>query len=322
MTIDKNAYKAALESVAYFHQPEAGFLRLEDRDRIDFLQRQSTNDLRQVKVNRTVSTVLTSPTARIQDVFCVIDEGEWLGVVTLPGRSAETAKFLRDRIFFSDQVRVHELSAEVAQILLIGPQLDGFMEKLGLHSPKPDHMIQGRIADQPIKVLSQSILTSTGYRMLVPVSIVDVILEALDGAKATALDVETFAILRVEAGLPGPDGELVADYTPLEVQLEKLISDSKGCYTGQEVIARQITYNKVTKKLVGIRLSDPVQVGAAIKVEGKSAGRLTSVVNSPRFGPIGLGVIRSQYCDPGTAISIPREGGSVAGGEITALPFK
>ena len=115
-----DSYEAALKNAVFSHQLQAGFLRVAKRDRVDFLQRQTTNDLRLVTTDRSISTVLTSPTARIQDVFCVIEEGESLGVITLPGRAAETTKFLRSRIFFSDQVAVNNISADVAQILLFG----------------------------------------------------------------------------------------------------------------------------------------------------------------------------------------------------------
>ena len=72
MMTNLQAYEAALKIAAYFYQPQAGFLRLSGADRVDFLQRQTTNDLRQLTASRTVSTVLTSSTARILDVFCVI----------------------------------------------------------------------------------------------------------------------------------------------------------------------------------------------------------------------------------------------------------
>ena len=301
-----DAYEAALKDAAYFHQPQTGFLRVMDHDRVDFLQRQTTNDLGQLAVDRVVSTVLTSPTARILDLFCVTDEGESLGVVPLPGRTAETLKFLRGRIFFSDKVRVEDISADIVQILLVGPRVDSVLEKLDLQPPAPDHIIRWEIEDQLISVIGQKILAGIGYCLLVPVASLDTIVGVLDAAGVSSLDPETFEILRVEAGQPGPVSELVDTYTPLEVGLGKLISDSKGCYTGQEIIARQITYDKVAKVLVGIKLSDLAGAGAEIKADGKSAGILTSATKSPRFGSVGLAVVRRQYAKAGTNVLITR----------------
>lgn len=315
------AYQAALKSAAYYHQPQTGFLRVSDHDRVDFLQRQTTNDLRQLAVDGVVSTVLTSPTARILDLFLITDEGEALGVIPLPGRAAETSKFLRGRIFFSDKVRVEDISADVAQILLFGPQVDDILEKLGLQTPSPDHLIREELADQPITVFGQKTLADIGYRFIAPVTALDTIVGALDTAGIVSLDPETFEILRVESGQPGPVGELVDAYTPLEVGLGEFISDSKGCYTGQEIIARQITYDKVAKILVGIKIKELVTVGVELKVDGKSAGTLTSVAKSPRFGPIGLAVVRRQYAEIGTGFSIACSDDSVTSGEIVSLPF-
>jgi folate-binding protein YgfZ len=88
---------------------------------------------------------------------------------------------------------------------------------------------------------------------------------------------------------------LVEAYTPLEVGLDNYISDSKGCYTGQEIIARQVTYGKVTKHLVGLALSDVIEPGGNLEMDGKSIGTLTSIAQSPRFGVIGLGVVRRPH---------------------------
>ena len=321
MIPDIDAYEAALKSTAYYHQPQAGFLRVAGRDRLGFLQRQTTNDLRHLVADNCVSTVLTSPTARIMDVLCVFDEGEWLGLVTLPGRNENTSKFLRARIFFSDQITLDDASGSLSQILLFGPQKDSILEKLGLQPPALDHAIRAEIANQSITVIGQKNLMETGYRLLVPTTSVDAVFDVLDEAGVARLDPETYETLRVEAGQPGPTGELVDVHTPLEVGLRELISDSKGCYTGQEVIARQITYDKIAKKLVGIQLSDWVGVGVEIKIEGKSAGSLTSVVDSPRFGLIGLAVVRRQYCEEGCEISMVGEDGSAASGKIADLPF-
>jgi folate-binding protein YgfZ len=314
-------YQAALKSAAYFVQPQAGFLRLTDSGRVDFLQRQTTNDLHQLSADRVVSTVLTSSIARILDVFSIIEERESLGVVSLPGRAAETAKFLRTRIFFTDKVRVDDISADIVQIRLVGPQADNILETLGIQTPAPEYFIRWELAGTLVTVIGLETLVGTQYRFVAPVIASTVITDALEAAGAVALDAKTAEILRVETGQPGPQDELVDSYTPLEVGLEDFVSDSKGCYTGQEVIARQITYDKVTKKLVGIKLDRPAAVGAELNADGKSAGILTSAANSPRFGLIGLGVVRRQYAENGTKFSVVGKDDSINSGEIVSLPF-
>jgi folate-binding protein YgfZ len=314
-------YQAALEGAAYFVQPQSGLLRLTDRGRVDFLQRQTTNDLRSLSADRVVSTVLTSPIAHIIDVFSIMDEGESLSVVSLPGRAAETVKFLRARIFFTDKVRVEDISADNVQILLVGPHVNKILEGLGIQIPAPGHLIRCELAGKPVTIIGQETQAGVECRLIAPVTASKAITEVLEAANAVSLDAETVEILRVETGQPGPQSELVDSYTPLEVGLGKFISDSKGCYTGQEVITRQITYDKVTKNMVGTKIDSPAAVGAELNVDGKSAGTLTSSINSPRFGRIGLAVVRRQYAEIGTKFSVMGKDDSTIDGEIVSLPF-
>ncbi len=316
------AYEAAVNDIAYHVQPNVGLFRLNGSDRVDFLQRQTTNDLRLLTDENILSTVLTSPTARILDVFYVVDEGESLIVISLPRRASETLKFLRGRIFFSDRVSIDDLSNDFAQILLLGPRKDTLLEKMSLQPPALDQVSRFEVAGKTIAILVQKISNSLAYRLLVPLPSLEAILTELKSGGATPLNSDTFEILRVEAGRPGFANELSDNYTPLEVHLHNMISNSKGCYTGQEIIARQITYDKVTKNLVGVKLWAPAPVDAKIVVDGKSIGSLTSVVQSPRFGVIGLAVVRRQYREVGTKISILGKDDLSIEGEVVDLPFK
>jgi folate-binding Fe-S cluster repair protein YgfZ len=104
------------------------------------------------------------------------------------------------------------------------------------------------------------------------------------------------------------------------MNLDVAISSVKGCYTGQEIIARQITYDKVTRRLVGLRLESPVDPMVAIQVDGRTVGAITSVAASPRWGLIALAVIKRPHHEPGTAVTVLYEGRSVSA-TTTVLPF-
>jgi tRNA-modifying protein YgfZ len=185
-----------------------------------------------------------------------------------------------------------------------------------------NHVVNNEINQKPVTVIAQEINFEVGYRIVAQKESCATILENLDTSGMVAVTSDIFEILRVEAGKPGAVNELTDAYTPLEVQLQDMISDSKGCYTGQEIIARQITYDKVTKNLVGIKLSGFVDAGANLEVGNKSAGVLTSVVHSPRFGPIGLGIVRRPYRKIGTHLSAQNEAVSDVEGIVAELPFR
>ena len=98
--------------------------------------------------------------------------------------------------------------------------------------------------------------------------------------------------------------------------MEHAVSGNKGCYPGQEVIARQLTYDKVTQRLVGLRLDEPVAPGGRLLAEGKPVGVITSAAVSPRFGAIALGVVKRPHHEVGT----PAGGRDERYAELAALP--
>ena len=172
-----------------------------------------------------------------------------------------------------------------------------------------------------MQVLSASRATSLGIQLLLPTGSTAALLDALVLAGFAALDETQYDLLRIEAGLPASGRELSQEYTPLETGLAGGISESKGCYTGQEIIARQITYDKVTQRLCGVRLEQPAPTGQRLWVDGRPAGTLTSTAISPRFGAIALAVAKRPYDQPGTHVLVGETAESGQTGLIAPIPF-
>ena len=321
-------YDAAQQGAVFFPQTESGYLRIGREDQVAFLQRQTTNDVTALQPGRALVTVLTSATARILDVLYLLKESDAIDALTLPGFGEKTASFLKSRIFFNDNVTVDNLSTLVAQADLFGPQAEAVLKKLGVEQiPGKDEVVSIQLAGEDLRVLSSDPIFGMGYRLLAPAESADPIYQALEEAGALKIAPDIYLTLRVEAGQPEAGYELTDDYTPLETGLETAISGSKGCYTGQEVIARQITYDKVTQRLCGLRLSTWVEPGARVWAAGKPVGTLTSSVESPQFGPIALAILKRPFYEPGTAVTVsnPEEAGIPGEAGISAvvspLPF-
>jgi folate-binding protein YgfZ len=139
--------------------------------------------------------------------------------------------------------------------------------------------------------------------------------QALTNLGAVNMGEDAWECLRIEQGRPKPDAELTEDYNPLEVGLWQTISFSKGCYIGQETIARLNTYKGVKQHLWGVKLTGSVAVGTVMTVDGEKVGILTSC--SEIDGEIrGLGYVRSKAGGVGLKVMV----GEVAG-EIIDLPF-
>lgn len=319
-SIDLPGYEKALNEAAYYLIPSSGFLQLGGPDRVDFLQRQTTNDLNALSPEHTLVTTLTSPTARVLDVLTLMPEDDKIGALTLPGRATQTAAYLQSRIFFMDNVTVSDVSAHFAQIELLGPQVGSIMTALSL-GKLPE---EGEIISTEINDLAMRAFNTLGSELclLVPTENVGNVLATLDKIGVHQLDTDNYEVLRVEAGLPAPGHELTEDYTPLETGLAETVSMTKGCFTGQEVIARQVNFDKVTKRLVGLRLAEAVNPGTAVRSfeNSQPAGIITSTTASPRFGPIALAVLKRPFDQPGTQL-IAKQGANSINATVLNLPF-
>ena len=304
----------------YFHGSASGVLRITGEDRLDFIQRQSTNDLAQLRPDTHLATVLTNPAARILDVLRIFEfDPDVYGAVTLPDRGPETTHFLKRRIFFNDQVRLEDQSAEYA-VISMSWESDAAAKLFGVDPIPAGATVQAEIGGADSRILGLDDPLGKGCLAIVPRAQLEDVRAALEAAGGAELAVDEIERRRIEHGIPGR-GELIEDFTPLETGLAPFVSDTKGCYTGQEVIARQITYDKVTKGLVGIHLSGSAEAGSQVRTGDGRIGRLTSVVETPELGWIGLAVLKHPHDQPGKEVQIQNGEGEIIA-TVVDLPFR
>jgi folate-binding protein YgfZ len=219
-----------------------------------------------------------------------------------------------------DRIRILDKSNEYDQIDLEGAATDAVLLALGVPPPQEGTIWQGKVEEIEVCVLSRPGFLGNAFRLVVQQESTGRLTDLLQKAGAQRLSTHSYTVARVEYGKPGADFELTEAYTPLEVDLGHAISISKGCYTGQEVIARQINYDKITRHLVGLYLNSPAQNGLSISSEGSPVGHVTSAVVSPRYGPIALGVVRRPFDKPETILTV--EGSDQVKAKVTKLPFR
>jgi aminomethyltransferase len=129
----------------------------------------------------------------------------------------------------------------------------------------------------------------------------DLIWEALTTAGLVGADPSAFEYLRVAAGQPRFGAEITQDYIPLEADLWADVSFNKGCYTGQEIIARMESRGRLAKRLVALRAAAPLATGAGITAAGKIAGSITSAAIGPD-GAVALGYVKTAALDQETPL--------------------
>jgi folate-binding protein YgfZ len=297
-------YRTLRTGAAVLPKPDAGVLRLAGADRVDFLQRMTTNNILALKPGGSCVTVLTSPTAKIVHVFTVLAWPEELLLLPAAGETAALERHLRGQIFFMDQVEVAAVGADRLRLRLMGPGADGVLAPLGLDFAGAEDGAW-READGLLAV-RQIAYDVPGYELVVAKDQEARVTPALECAGVVTLpDSAAYTALRVELGRPAPGRELVGEYNPLEAGLAWACAENKGCYTGQEIIARQITYDKVTRTLVGLRSSELLAAGAVVTSEGREVGVATSAAHSPALdAPLALAILKRPWNTPGTAVLV------------------
>jgi folate-binding protein YgfZ len=155
--------------------------------------------------------------------------------------------------------------------------------------------------------------------LLVPVEALGRVLDRLLQAGATPVGLGALEVLRVEQGTPRFGADMDEKTIPLEANLQRAIHYQKGCYIGQEVIARATFRGHVNRHLVGLRFAGPAPAPRAELFTGdRRVGWVTSVVESPRLGTIGLGYAHRDVGQPGTELALA---GGTAKVTVVALPF-
>ena len=222
-----------------------------------------------------------------------------------------------DRYIIADDVTLTDVSPETARLAVEGPRSH---DVVGVEIP-PGGCAEVEVAGHATLVADWSYTGGTGRQLfLEPAAVADVaaaLREAGAGFGLVEGDAAALECLRIEGGQPLQGHEIDDTVLPAEVRLDEAVSETKGCYTGQEVVARMRSRGAANHLLVGLRFDDgPPSPGTELAAEGRRAGELTSAVVSPHFGAIGLGYVKAALAEPGTEV---RAGDAVA--TVTDLPF-
>jgi tRNA-modifying protein YgfZ len=318
--------QAAESGVAIYDSSHWGKILVGDRDRLRFLHNQSTADFEKLQSGAACDTVFVTSTARTIDLVTgLVLESEVL-LITSPNRREYLFNWLDKYIFFADRVTLNDVTDSLASFTLLGAQSEQILAQLGCQElttlAQNSHQLC-EINGAEVRIITGTELGLPGYRLICVGGASSeenrdnstMLKQQLTNLGAVSIDENIWECLRVSQGRPKPDAELTEDYNPLEVGLWQTISFTKGCYIGQETIARLNTYKGVKQYLWGIKLAGSVAVGTPITVAGEKVGVLTSC--SEINGEIlGLGYVRSKAGGVGLQVLL-----NDIVGEIISIPF-
>lgn len=297
---------AAREAAVLLDRSHEGRLSLTGRDRLALLQRMSTNDVAALQPGQGAPTIFTTPIGRIIDRIMVYNRSDDVLVLTEPGRGEAVRGYLQRNIFFNDELFLHDLSGETRLFAIHGPRADIILHNLIPDWPT-DAPFPGReavIAGAGVFIGRIKPVSQAAWVAIVASEVAPAVYDALVEAGARPAGSLTYHILRIAAGRPGVGRELSTDYIPLEVGLWDEVSFTKGCYTGQEIIARMESRGKLARTIVRIELSASVEAPAPLCAEsGRQVGTLTSSVSAPDGRHYGIGIVNLTFAQPGLTLT-------------------
>ena len=292
---DTAALAAARSGVALYDRSHWGRIEVSDADRIRFLHNQSTNDFKILKPGEGCDTVFVTSTARTIDLTTAYILEDSVLLLVSPNLTEKLITFLDRYIFFADKVKL-AVTTQTATFSLIGSGSHALLENLGaadlIGQPYASHRLLN-LAGQDVRVAIGSGLATEGYTLIINADRAAALQQSLIDAGAVPISDRAWEQLRIEQGRPMPDHELTDDYNPLEAGLWNTISFNKGCYIGQETIARLDTYNGVKQQLWGVQLNALAEPGTVVTIADEKVGKLTSVLETEK-GAIGLAYIRTK----------------------------
>ena len=324
-TTVEQEYRALTGGAALADRSRMGRLRLTGDEALDLLNRLSTNALMDLDAGQGAATVLTSNKGRIVDLLFVLKEQSSLLVVTGPGNGKKVADWI-DFYTIIEDVAIEDISEKTAMLTVAGPAAAGLLDKVaGAEPASLDtwRSAQATIGGVNVTVIRTDLEGLAGYDLLAPESDRQRLWETLIESGATPVGTEAVEVVRVERGVPAFGKELGEAYNPLEAGLKGIISFTKGCYVGQEVVARLDTYKKVQKHISGLQWDSEAlpPKNARLTLDGAQVGVVTTAVRSPllRSG-IGLGYVRKASALPGTTLTLELDDGHTEA-RVMGLPF-
>ena len=317
----------AFESCVLGDRSQLARILATGRDFLDLLHRLSTADIVSLSSGQGKPTILTTGKGRIVERLFVHHLGaEGVLAVGGPGAGQSVLEHLA-RYTFSEDTGVSDATEASFQLVLIGPCAAEVLQAVDVSAPERFGVVDGSIGGIAIRVLGTDGLSGEGFSITasnehgptVWGALVST-LEALEGRPAGDQALEAYRVLR---GLPLSGHELSEEYNPLEAGQWDAVDFDKGCYVGQEVVARLNTYDKVSRSLVGLELPLDAAlppIGQPLYDAGRRVGRLTSAVRSPdRPTPIGLGCVKKQSIRPNLSLQVGD--GCSTPARVVELPF-
>ncbi len=305
-------YRALREGAGLIDRSERRKLIVSGPDAATFLQGQLTNDIEAIAPGEGCYAALLDRKGHIQADMRALRLGSDRLWIDLEPEPAETVSRHLSLYRVGQEVEISDRTEDRAILSIVGP---GALAVSGAGSLSPEH------AHRELELAGaacRAVATDLGLDLICAAGDAKAVVAALLDAGAETASEQAAEIVRVESGRPRFGREMSAATLPQEAGIDdRAVSFTKGCYIGQETVARLHYKGKPNRRLRGLRLDQPVADGDPIKLGDRELGQVGTAVISPALGSIALAVIRRE-AEPGTRVAV---GEGEVGAEVVALPF-
>jgi glycine cleavage system T protein len=323
-------YRAVRESVGLADLSHRGKLRVTGDDRVKWLQSVISNDILPLQPGQGRYSSFLTHKGKMLTYFRVYMQADAVMLEDVGEIGDTTYAALRKFLLYGTKARMESCAESWGLLLISGPKAaDVINAAFGsdVGELKPVNFISATIGGQTALIIRTEETGESDYEVLIPA---DGLTTAWDrlmtaGKPYGIKPVGSHAreALRIEAGIPKAGPDLNEEIVPPEANLEeKAFSLSKGCYPGQEVVARMDTYGSVRRHMVGLLLKDGTIPPHKAKLFSgdREVGWISSATRSPKLGVIALGFPLRDFSKPGTELTIEVDGKRLAA-SVKSLPF-
>jgi len=326
-----NHYQEAVKNGAWFDVSKRGKIEVTGDDQITFLPRMLTNDIESLKPNQSTYACFLTPQGKVVTDAHVFrfEKSVWLDMEA--GLAPKVIEAL-GKFVIADDVELKDKTQDFAGLLLFGPKARVYLQMLTKSSGHPDKINEhlcSSINKTGCHLFCIPLFGKRAWYVVTPMSdknaLVTTIQQSAGEFDMHACSDEVLEILRVQAGTPRYGVDFDQESLLMEVGIDKTaVSFTKGCYPGQEIVARMESRARFAKKLTGIVLEGTVvpKAGSEIQKSGKAIGKITSAVLSPvSQKPLALGYVTREHLKTQNKVEVLMDGQTVAGA-LKLLPFE
>jgi len=290
-------------------------IKVTGKDRVSFLHRMLTNDIQNLPAGKGCFACLLTPQAKVIADMLVYVFPEYIVLDTMPGLSNKIINAL-SKFVIMDDVKLEDITKQLCDFVILGPNAETFIHSLtnGSHPKENLANQETKIKTLDVQIIYLDLFGTKAWAILSDKKNEQALRSLLETSGLNFIGMETIEILRVESGMPFFGVDFNEEIIVLEAGLDHTISFTKGCYPGQEIVARMDSRAKFAKKLTQIAIhGDQVpKSGDKITKNGKEIGKVTSAVYSPKLGqPLALGFIARDFLTPKNEVEIGTQKGYV-----------